>query len=315
MSANASSPARASSEGLLAQQPLGPLPTCHVISWRGRPGCALRLRGTCPRVPKTTGDLLFERYLRDHGYEPGPHEPHLSNHGIATRPDFIPRRGDGAQAACEVEQFRPGASKVERRLAGQRTATASAPEVYRPVRQRVGSAARQLKPLVDLELPLVVVLANPDGAMVDLSVAAVTAALYGNPTFTIPIDPVAGGAVGERRLEFGRDGKLTNDHPYLSAVALLRLRERSTDRIAEIAAQMRDQPRTFDEAASATLELLRRVENEELPGGDYVFVDVIETMSASAAALDDDWFRGDQDSRWRLNDDGYFERRWGVERS
>lgn len=163
-------------------------------------------------MPKTSGDELFERYLHDHGYEPGPHEPSLEYHGITKRPDYLPHCGT-ARIACEVEQFTPGASALERRLAGQRTGTASPKEVYGPIRKRVESAAKQLKPLRPLEIPLVVVLANPEGAVIDLSVSHVLSALYGNLTYTIPIDPSVGGAVGDGQFEFGRDGKLTNDHP------------------------------------------------------------------------------------------------------
>src|SRR5204863_10128570 len=85
-------------------------------------------------------------------------------------------------------------------------------EVYGPIRNHVAKAAQQLKPLTALQLPLVVVLANPEGAMLDLSVQHVLSALYGNPTFTMDVDPAVGAAVGDGRLEFGRDGKLTNDH-------------------------------------------------------------------------------------------------------
>jgi hypothetical protein len=160
-------------------------------------------------VPKTSGDELFERYLREHAYEAGPHEPDLAEHGIRKRPDFLPHLGE-LQIACEVEQFTSGASALERRLADQRTVAASGKEVYGPIRNHVAKAAQQLKPLTALELPLVVVLANPEGAMIDLSVQHVLSALYGDPTFTMEIDPTVGAAVGEGRYEFGRDGKLTN---------------------------------------------------------------------------------------------------------
>jgi hypothetical protein len=257
-------------------------------------------------MPKTSGDELFERYLREHGYDPGEHEPDLSEHGIAKRPDFLARLGE-VTVACEVEQFTPGSSAVERRLAGQRTATASAPEVYRPVRKRIESAAKQLKPLTRLQLPLVVVLANPDGAMVDLSVDGVIAALYGNPTWRMTIDTSTGAAVDEGRMELGRDGKLTNDHPYLSAIVLLRWREHRVDRIAEIAAEQRSGGTDFDTTASEAAALLKRLEAEKLPEGDYVYVDVIETLSEQAIPLGEEWFVGSRDSRWRVNADGYFE--------
>lgn len=267
-------------------------------------------------MPKTSGDELFEPYLLEHGYQRGPHEPSLAGHGIDKRPDFLPRRGC-SRIACEVEQFTPGATALERRLADQQTISASPKEAHGPIRNRIASAAKQLKPLAALQLPLVVVLANPEGARVNLTVEHVLGAIYGNPMFTMRIDPAAGGPVDEGHFEFGRDGKLTNDHPYLSAVALLRRREHRTDRIAEIAAKERRgrDPRDFDEAATEAMALLNRLQQEELPEGDYVYLDVIETISNAAVTLPVDSFEGEQDSRWRLNADGYFELVRGPQRA
>jgi hypothetical protein len=258
-------------------------------------------------VAKTSGDELFERYLVEQGYDPGPHEPDLAARGIAKRPDFVPRCVQ-MQIACEVEQFAAGASALERRLSGQRTFAASPREVYGPIRNSIKEAAGQLKPLQPLKLPLVVVLANPEGAIVDLSVNNVVAALYGNPEFTMQIDPAAGSTVSGGRFELGRDGKLTNDHPYISAVALLRRREHRQDKADELAAADTGQgaPRDLAEASVQALRLLRRLHQAELPEGDYVYVDVIETASASAMPLPEGWFAGERDSRWRLSAEGYF---------
>ena len=174
-------------------------------------------------MPKTTADEWFERYLLDHGFDPGEHEPDLSSWDVQTHPDYLPT-GDAGQIACEVKQFGKDL-KLARRLAEQRYVAASDAEVYGPIRNQVAEAASQLKPLGSRQMPLVVVLANPAGAPVDLSFDHVIAALYGNTQWTVAIDPSTGGAVDEGRFELGRDGKLTNDHAYLSAVALLRRRE------------------------------------------------------------------------------------------
>ncbi len=267
-------------------------------------------------MPKTSGDELFERYLCDHQIDPGPHEPDLSHLGIVKRPDFLPRRGE-SRIACEVEQFAPGASKLEKRLATTRVGSFGSSEVYGPVRRRVASAAKQLKPLRDLDIPLVVVLANPDGAMVALTVEDVLAALFGNQTYVMPIDAALGSAVGEGRFEFGRDGKLTNDHAYVSAVALLRRREHRTDRVAELAAELRggSVPTDFDTAKDMAIELLELLEQEELPEGDYLYLDVIETASPHAVPLPDEWFAGVNDTRWRLDVDGRFRQVRGPRRS
>jgi hypothetical protein len=259
-------------------------------------------------MPKTRGDELFERYLLERGYDPGPHEPSLAAVGIEKRPDFLPRFG-GMQIACEVEQFSLGSSSLERRLSSQRTVSASPKEVFGPIRSHIKEAAGQLKPLQALQLPLVVVLTNPEGAIIDLSVNHVLAALHGNPTFTMQIDPASGAAAQGGRYEFGRDGKLTNDHPYLSAVALLRRREHRQDKADEIAAGERAgrAPRDLREASVEAARLLRRLNQTELPEGDYVYVDVIEAASSSAIVLPQEWFGGEHDSRWRLNADGHFE--------
>lgn len=265
-------------------------------------------------MAKTSGDELFERYLAERGYEPGPHEPSLAAHGIEKRPDFLPRFGP-MRIACEVEQFKAGASALERRLRSQRTVAASTGEVYGPIRNHIREAADQLKPLQALNVPLVVVLANPEGAIVDLSVTHVTAALYGNLGFAMQIDRTAGAAMNTR-FELGRDGKVTNDHPYISAVALLRRREHRQDKIDEIAAAETGERAASDlaEASVQAARLLRRLNQIELPVGDYLYLDVIETMSASAMPVPLEWFAGEHDSRWRLGGGDCFERVRGPAR-
>jgi hypothetical protein len=88
-------------------------------------------------MTKTSGDDLFERYLMEHGYDAGTHEPDLSSYGIKERPDFLPQLGC-KRIACEVEQFKAGASALERRLTSQRTVSASAKDVY----DRYGATSR-----------------------------------------------------------------------------------------------------------------------------------------------------------------------------
>lgn len=260
-------------------------------------------------MPKTTADEWFGGYLVDHGCDPGEHEPDLSSWDVATRPDYLPKRGT-SQIACEVEQFGTG-SKLARRLAEQRTVAASNAEVYGPIRHRVGEAARQLKPLASRGLPLMVVLANTTGAPVDLGVDHVLAALYGNPGWTIPINQATGRAVGEGRFELGRDGKLTNNHPYLSAVVLLRRRELASDASQQILAEARErfgkEPKAGKERQERMVALLEELNSHQSPEGHCFYVEVIETLSDSATPLPDDWFDGERDRRWRCNDEAYYE--------
>ena len=48
----------------------------------------------------------------------------------------------------------------------------------------------------------------------------------------------------------------------------------------------------FEEAATQAVQLLKRLEREHPPEGDYVWVDVIETLGDAAIALPDSWFDG-----------------------
>jgi hypothetical protein len=60
-------------------------------------------------VPKTDADEWFERYLRDHGYDPGEHEPDLASPGVDSlrRPDFLATSPNGDRIVCEVKAFKP----------------------------------------------------------------------------------------------------------------------------------------------------------------------------------------------------------------
>jgi hypothetical protein len=188
-------------------------------------------------------------------------------------------------------------------------------EVYGPIRNQVKEAAKQLKPLAVRGIPLVVVLANPDEARVNLSVESVIAALYGNPQWTMQIDTATGAAVDEGHLELGRDGKLTNDHAYLSAVVLLRRRELALDARDKILAELRKgydgEATTVEERQKRAVAIIEELERHDLPEGHYFYVEVIETLSQDAVPLPEAWFCGERDRRWRHNADGYYELIYG----
>lgn len=260
-------------------------------------------------MAKTTADVWFERYLLDHGYGPGEHEQDLTHLGVAKRPDFWPRLG-AEQVICEVKQF--GENDLQRRLARQRFLTTDDKMFYKPVRNQVREAAKTLKPLTPQGLPLVIVLANPAGAYIDLSTRQVIAALSGSPRFVFTVSGETGGSIGDERWEAANDGRLTHFHPYISAVALLRRRERDQDEIDRLADEFRQrhpEPETREERVAYTAGLLDVFEDRRHMEGDYFWVDVIETESETATPLQDHWFRGPRDTRWRLND------RWEYEQA
>lgn len=125
------------------------------------------------------------------------------------------------------------------------------------------------------------------------------------------IDTATGAAVDDGHLELGRDGKLTNDHAYLSAVVLLRRRELALDARDEILAELRKgydgEATTAEERQNRAVAAIEELERHDLPDGHYFCVEVIETLSQESAPLPETWFSGERDRRWRCNAEGYYE--------
>jgi hypothetical protein len=232
---------------------------------------------------KTAGEELFEAYLDQHGYPAPEHHPDL---GISKRPDYLVRLGE-AECICEVKEFNPDEMSLPFSGSG---GTTSVTEVLKPVREKIRTAAKQLKPLADRDLALVVVLTNPHRAFVPLAEREVVWAMYGDPIFTFQVDPETGGAVGEERFTTSRHGKLRNDHPYLSAIAVVSERPRAADFYDEQA-----------ESSTATTreekieEILGFQERGDVPEGSYYRADCFKTMSPEATPLPEVFFDGAND--------------------
>ena len=135
---------------------------------------------------------------------------------------------------CEVKAFGP--NRLTRRLQLGRFFSTLGDELWTPVRDQVRAAARTLKPVQALGLPLVVVITNTDSRVfVDLSVETVTRTLLG---------------VG---------GKLTRDHRYLSAIALMRREDHAYVEQRKLTARRaRDDPRLGPALATGADQPLRR---------------------------------------------------------
>lgn len=103
----------------------------------------------------------FDRYVRDHGHDPGPPEPDL---GTARRPDRL-IRWHGHEVVCEIKEFAQDVVP-----ANQGVGAVAAQRWFGAVPCQVHASARQMRELADRGLPLVVVLANPRGAFVPLDV-------------------------------------------------------------------------------------------------------------------------------------------------
>ena len=236
---------------------------------------------------RTPGEEMFEAYLVEHGHEVPEHEPDL---GVAKRPDYVIER-DRQRCVCEVKEFAadtssfPGAS-----------GTTSAEVVLSPMRSQIREAARQLEPLATSGMPLAVVITNPRGALVLTDPNHVVHAMYGDPTVTIPIDPAVGGAVGDPVLIAGRNGKLRVDHPYVSALVLVRYRDRAIDFYDALNA--RNAALSPDERVAA---MNAAKDNGEVPEGRYLCVDVFPTLSPVAEPLPDVFFNGPDDCLFELD--------------
>lgn len=248
------------------------------------------------RLPES--EVWFDRYVREHGHDPGEPEPDL---GIQRRPDRL-IRWNGHEVVCEIKEF--GQDVIP---AGQGVGAIAPERWYGAVRRQVHAAARQMRDLADRGLPLVAVLANPQGMVVPLDVDAVISALYGNPQIVMRIDRVTGAAIDEPQYVAGPDGEIRNDHRYLSAVLLLRHGDLRRDWIEDLAAREEHRARkTYEEAAIRSLELAELVraaeERGEVPAGEYFRADVIVTASPDAAPLPFDVFDGPRDTRWELDE-------------
>lgn len=185
-----------------------------------------------------TLSTLSERMLADYfdinGYKWDP-EPDL---GIRKHPDFLVTRANDC-FVCEVKEFEPKEwtptkQELETIAALVGRGVGASPAYFmddspRSVCDAIKRAAKQLKGLAGSDYPLVIVLANPYCAPVDLAGPDLVEAIAGTLGFKIPFDSKTGKQVGPIADIHGRGGKLTNDHQYISAIVGLHRREDGGD--------------------------------------------------------------------------------------
>jgi hypothetical protein len=240
---------------------------------------------------RTAGDLLFEADARERGYELSEHEPDL---GRARRPDYVIGR-DGLQCVVEVKQF----AATTRSFPDQRFGSTDLATVLKPIRSQLREAARQLKDVSDLGLPLVAVLTNPNGATVNLGEREMVWAMYGDPVVRMTIDPEIGAAVRDPEHGVGRNGRLARDHQYIGAVAVIGERERAADWYDEMGRRYADLP--SKERWGRIMEAENRGER---PEGSHHRASVFKTLSPTAVPLPDGFFAGSGDRVFEPNEDG-----------
>lgn len=241
-------------------------------------------RVTVPSIARVA-ELRFARYLDERGYT-YEYEPDL---GIPKRPEYL-IDAMGQPVVAEVKSFTTF-GVLEGMTPGQ-VRTRSLTDALRPVRRQISEAAGQLRGLRDRGWPLMVVLANPAGRPVPLESSMVIAAMYGDLEYQVPI--AEDGTAGEFRPVLGRNGKLTMDHAYISAVAVARRRDHAD---AWFAAWF-DEHRAEYGLERAMVAAVTAAAAKDAPVGEDVFLEVFETVSDTAVPLPRDRFNGPLDIRW-----------------
>jgi hypothetical protein len=252
-----------------------------------------------PRIGELA-EARVARYLRERGYA-FEVEPEF---GTGRHPDYLITAGEHTIVA-EVKAFETH-GMFQDAVPGQLMAR-SLEDALAPVRKQIKKAAGQLRGLQGRGWPLMVVLDNPGGRPIPFdSPHLVLSAMYGDLTLHAPVEP--GGTLGEFRAVAGRNGSLRNDHPYISAVAVVR-RE---DHAAEWAAKWVDVHRgefglgdadDGGQGARAMVAAFAEASKDGAPEGDDLFLEVFETLSTAAAPLPRDVFNGPRDRRWVPNAD------------
>lgn len=246
---------------------------------------------------------LFNRYLNERGYSwISPCDSDQRN------PDRLITAPDGRQAVCEVKSFATlGLLEKAHFREGEAGIRVSQPmaclqeEALKSIRGKIKQAAKQLKRYEDCGLPLMVVLANPMGCPIPLDERSVIAAMYGDFDAVFELTEPGSDREGVSRMQTGRNGRLTNDHQYVSAIALLCERPHSAVWAEEWLKENRSR---FDHDQDLSVACLEAAKAEGVPQGSDVFLSVIETVNNQAVRLPRNLFNGPLDLRYGPTPDG-----------
>jgi hypothetical protein len=231
--------------------------------------------------PLDPGELQMARWLEERGYS---FEFEPSDWGVSTCPDFRVTV-DGQVVAIEVESIEStgGFKSHPAGVAFSR----GLDKALRPVRAKIKYGARQLKPLAYRDMPLIVAVANPYHRPVPFSADMMIAAMYGDPSYSFDSD-------GSARNTLDRNGKLTNDHPYVSAVILLR----QAPGVRKAASEWFDANRhRFSTSEDIAAEVRKLTEAGYFGDEQAVAIDLIETIS-DGPRVPPRFASGPQDTHW-----------------
>jgi hypothetical protein len=126
-------------------------------------------------------------------------------------------------------------------------------------------------------------------------------AMYGNPRYVGDVNAEEG-AVEEIRFELGRDGRLRNDHPYITAVLLLHERDLEREyydnwRSGWVQSRKPVVRPTQQEIEREVEAWAQHEAGNDVPSGKVYRVDVMTTGSPEAAPVPEGFFNGDRDTR------------------
>jgi hypothetical protein len=171
-----------------------------------------------PTSQDNVGEVLFERYMAQWGYDDYERHPALLN--PPKHPDYLIRTAFG-EVVVEVKSFETWGLLSD--LGPNEFRMQDLKQTLTPIRDAISEAAKQLKGIKGR--PLIVVLVNPDNRM-PLSEHYVISAMYGELELPVSADHQEPGL-----WRSGRNGRLYRvdergvahgNHPYLSAVAVVR---------------------------------------------------------------------------------------------
>lgn len=201
--------------------------------------------------------------------------------GSQQAPDYRIVRS-GVEVICEVKPF---ATQAIRAAGG----SVAVPHrlLYRTLRRQLDAAARQLRPLATRGLPLVVVLANPTRATALLDPPTLFHTMYGDGGWVVPDRAMPSFEQWPQPTAGGRDGALTANHQFISAVLALGTR--------------RDPGAPFDAPP-------------EQGGLEGPYVHVLDTLSGTATRLRTGVFDATGDARWAPDEHNRYRQVAGVPR-
>lgn len=240
------------------------------------------------------GEALFKRYLKANGYEVVAYERDL---GTVKRPDFLIRAA-GHEVVVEVESFNTPPMPLT-----PRSGFVNLAPQLKKVRNKVTAGAEQLKGIEGY--PLVVVIANPRNSWVPLEGPMFIGALYGDPqaSFTSGGGMIFSSGRNGRLHVKEQDGSVHGNHPYLSAVAVLRY---IYTQAAWAAAMQQSRDAGNDNPLAILREAHHMLGQQGEAASEAVCLDVYESVSETAVPLPRDVFAGSHDTRWGVTSPGKY---------